>query len=313
MMQISFPTPTKLEKKIFHRRLIMKDVPINATTSFAKAMLEDPNVKKEIQIIYNAKTNPYNPVAWQKVYETFLPLVRSAVRNSGVKKLNLTNEQFESEANDILKKAVMEYDINNIKGARPVTFLSGRLVGNLSKVKRSGRMISGTEKNESHKVLVNKIENILRSQNKPTDPKSIFNYLKKHGYDLTLSDVQRALAFNVRELSGSQLIGGGDDISGNGAITYQELVESKHSKTPAQMMDERNKMLHAYNSIHSFKDREFVKAVLWMQKDKLGLGVPTALMGVTPANFKELCGIYKIGSEKGKKIYLAFLRAAGDL
>ena len=36
----------------------MKDVPINATTSFAKAMLEDPNVKKEIQIIYNAKTNP---------------------------------------------------------------------------------------------------------------------------------------------------------------------------------------------------------------------------------------------------------------
>lgn len=38
------------------------------------------------------------------------------------------------------------------------------------------------------------------------------------------------------------------------------------------MMDEHNKMMHVYNSIFSFKDREFIKAVLWIEGDKLGLG-----------------------------------------
>lgn len=290
----------------------MKDAPIVATTSFAKTMLADPKIKKEVQIIYNAKANPLHPVAWQRVYDIFAPLVRSAIRNSGIQKLNLTNLQYETEANNALKKLVMEYDVNNNAGARPATFLSSGLVLHLSKVKRSGRMVSGTEKNEANKILVNKIENVLRSQNKPSDPKSIFNFLKRNGHDLTLSDVQRALAFNVRELSGSQLIGG-DDISGNGAITYQELVESKSSRTPAEIMDERNKMLHAYNNIYSFKDKEFIKAVLWVQDDKLGLGRPAGLTGAKPKNFKALCGIYKIGSEKGAKIYLDFLRAAGNL
>lgn len=291
----------------------MKDAPIVATTPFAKKMLEDPKTKNEIQIIYNAKANPFNPAAWQKVYDTFAPLVRNAIRDSGIQRLNLTNAQYETEANNELRKAVKDYDINNPQGAQPKTFFSQRLFGNLSKVKRSGKMVSGTEKKESEKVMVNKVQNILKSQNKPSDAKSIMEYLSKRGYKYSLSDIQSALAFNVRELSGSQLIGG-DDISGNGAITYQELLESKNSKTPGEMMDEHNKMMHVYNSIFSFKDREFIKAVLWIEGDKLGLGQPTALLGVKkPSNFKELCGIYKIGYAKGKKIYVDFVKAAGDL
>lgn len=70
-------------------------------------------------------------------------------------------------------------------------------------------MVSGTEK-ESEKVMVNKVQNILKSQNKPSDAKSIMEYLSKRGYKYSLSDIQSALAFNVRELSGSQLIGGDD-------------------------------------------------------------------------------------------------------
>lgn len=291
----------------------MKDVPIPATTSFAKTMMANPKFKKEIQLIYNAKANPLHPVIWKKIYETFGSSVQTSIMNSGSTKFNLTREQLESELNAKLKEAVMDYDINNPQGANPTTFISIRLYGYLSKLQRAGRMASGTEKKENDRVLVNKIQNILRSQNKPSDAKGILEYLQKRGYNRTLSDIQSALAFNVRELSGSQLIGG-DEVSGNGGITYQELIESKQTKTLAEIMDERNKLLHAYNNIYPLKDKEFIKAAMWIDGDKLGLGQPIALIGAKkPSNFKELCGIYKIGHEKGKKIYLAFLRAAGNL
>lgn len=290
----------------------MKDVPIEATTSAAKQMMQDPKLRIELQLIYNAKANPYNPVAWQKVYDLFNPIVRTAIRTSGVLKLNLSNIQVENQANQILRDAIRDYNINNAAGAKPASFFSTRLIGGLSKIKRAGRMISATEKNESTKVLVNKAQNLLRAQSRPDDANSIYAFLKKEGYNTELSEIQKVLLFNTKEFNGSQVIGG-DDASNSGIITYQEVLDAKKTKTPKQLIDERNKMLHVYNNIYSFKEKEFLKAVLWMWDDKLGLGKPATLTGPKPSNFKELCGIYKIGWEKGKKIYLDFLRAAGEL
>lgn len=96
------------------------------------------------------------------------------------------------------------------------------------------------------------------------------------------------------------------------AWVEQESRSSKKMKTPAEELKERNEMLHAYNNIHSFKDREFVQAVLWMEDDKLELGKPLSMIGRDPRNFNELCAIYRIGRERGKKIYLDFRRSIGE-
>lgn len=288
----------------------MRNAPINPTTAAAKQMLKDPKIKKEIQIIYNANANPYNPVMWQKVYDIFAPIVRSAIQTSGAARLNLGYGQVEAQANELLKQAVLKYDVNNPTGARPATFISSNIVGNLSKISRAGKMFSGTDKNEDMKVLVNKAENILVAQNKPVTPRNISSYLKKSGYDIKPGDVKKAMIFNVREFSGSQVVG--EDTSNAGVMTYQEVMDSKQ-KTPAEMINEKNKMIHAYNKISSFKDKEFIRAILWQEGDKLGLGRPASFPSTKPKNFKELCGAYKMGWERGKRIYLDFLRSAGNL
>ena len=288
----------------------MRNAPINPTTAAAKQMLKDSKIKKEIQIIYNAKANAYNPVMWQTLYDILAPIVRSAIQTSGAARLNLGYGQVEAQANELLKQAVLKYDVNNPTGARPATFISSNIVGNLSKISRAGKMFSGTDKNEDMKVLVNKAENILVAQNKPVTPRSISSYLKKSGYDIKPGDVKKAMIFNVREFSGSQVVG--EDTSNAGVMTYQEVMDSKQ-KTPAEMINEKNKMIHAYNKISSFKDKEFIRAILWQEGDKLGLGRPASFPSTKPKNFKELCGAYKMGWERGKRIYLDFLRSAGNL
>lgn len=289
----------------------MRNAPINATTATAKQMMKDPEKKKEIQIIYNAKANPYNAVMWQKAYDIFAPTVRSSILASGAMSTNVGYVQLEAQANDLLKKAILDYDVNNATGAKPSTFIHSRLVSNLSKVQRVGRIISGTDANERIKVLVNKAENMLIAQSKPTTPQNISGYLKKNGHNISVQEVKKAMLFNTREYSGSQLIGG-DDTSNAGVVTLQEAMDS-NKKTPAEMLDERNKMLHAYNMITSFKDKEFLRAVLWMEDDRLGLGRPASFPSTKPRNFKELCGAYKIGWERGKRIYLDFLKAVNKL
>lgn len=289
----------------------MTDVPIKARTMAAKQMLADPERKKELQIIYNAKASLYNPVAWQKVYDIFKPVVLSAIRTAGADRLNVRKAQVEAEANEMLKEAVLAYDINNRTGARPATFITSRLVGNLSKTARAGKLISGTEQNERVKVLVNKAENMLVAQNKKPTARNISSYLSRNGYKVKTGDVKKAMLFNTREYSGSQTVGG-DDTSNAGVMTYQESMDARQ-RTPADMVNEKNRMIYAYNRISSFKDKEFIRAVLWMEDDKLGLGRPASFPSVRPKNFKELCGAYTMGWERGKKIYLNFLRSAGDV
>lgn len=291
----------------------MKKVTINATSPGAKQMLNDPKIKKELEAIYDVKANPNNPIKWYRVYNIFQSTMKAAIRSSSISKLHLSNDQIETKANEVVRKAVIDYDVNNPQGAKPATFIYSRINFELSRTIRSGRMISGTDANERAKVLVNKAENFLLAQNKPATPRSISKFLNKNGYQFSSREVQKAQLFNVAELSGSQTVGG-DDTSGSSIMTFQEIVDAKQGRTPREILEERNKMLLAYNSIPSFNDREFVKAVLWILDDRLGLGMPVALSGkAKPKNFKELCGIYKIGWDRGKKIYNSFIRAAGAL
>ena len=290
----------------------MQDADINAKTHAAKALLQNPEVKKEIQLVYNAKKNPYNMIIWGELYRTFRPVVNAAIRNSGISKLNLGMTEVEAQANSILVNAVMKYDINKA-AAKPSTYFSAMLVGELSKTKRAGRMVSGTDANESQKILINRTESLLKNQGLPYDSASIKKYLDGKGTKLSKTQIEKIQRFNTTEFSGSQSVGG-DDSSVAGEMTYQESLDSRKIEPPSVIMQKRNRRLHVYNKLPSVQEKEFIKAVFWLQDDALGLGKPAGLMGKpNPKNFKELCALYRMGNERGKKIYQNFLRDEADL
>lgn len=290
----------------------MRNTNINARTAAAKQLLSNPDIKKEVQLVYDAKKNPYDMTLWSELYRTFQPVVNAAILSSGVARLNLGSEEIQAQAQSILIDAVMKYDIN-VAAAKPSTYFSAILSGELSKTKRAGRMISGTDKNESMKVLVNKAENILRKQGLPSDPASVKNFLEKNGHKFTKSEISKAQRFNTFEYSGSQSVGD-EDSSVAGEMTYQDTLDARSTKTPAELLSKRNRLLHVYNKLPGHQDKEFMKAVFWLQDDAIGLGQPAALIGrPKPKNFKELCGIYRMGYERGKKIYQTFLREENEL
>lgn len=86
-----------------------------------KNKLEDPKTKMK----YKSSTTlrlTHSILPHGKSTTLLRPLVRNAIRDSGIQRLNLTNAQYETEANNELRKAVKDYDINNPQGAQPKTF-----------------------------------------------------------------------------------------------------------------------------------------------------------------------------------------------
>ncbi|MCX8074106.1 MAG: hypothetical protein N2749_00780 [Clostridia bacterium] len=215
----------------------------------------DPKAQQERELIRRIQENN-DFMAMNQLIMEYRGVINNCVRGSGLTSVMDYDTAFAEGVKAFKEIVKNNFDLNN-KEARPATYITSALTRQLQKVSNNvsdfgARKSEDLQMKSKSKAIA---ESFLQRQlgRKPTIDET-FNFIQKKmktGKGITRENLERLNLYDIKELSGSQIVGAGNAPDGAETLTFDDITNVK-KKTPAEIMEEQMQQQMIENHLKKF-------------------------------------------------------------
>ncbi|MEG0728116.1 MAG: hypothetical protein RR420_00700 [Anaerovoracaceae bacterium] len=213
---------------------------------------KDEVVKIERDLIEKAQRNDF--MAMNKLIQMYRGTITNCIKNSGILSVMDYNTAHGYALKSFKKTIKENFSLGN-KTAKPVTYITNSLVGDLKKVMADNMntAVVGSQDLQRKSKAKNIAEKLLFQQNgvQPTN-EEVLNFIKtemKMGSDITLDNLNRIDMYKTKELSSNTLLSQGDKNAQ--AVTFADVMNVK-KESPKDVIDKQREEQMLLNHLDRF-------------------------------------------------------------
>ncbi|MGL5713944.1 MAG: hypothetical protein ACRCX2_13060 [Paraclostridium sp.] len=286
--------------------LLLLGMDIPKTASFNELTFDDVDDAVRQELLLIQRVQKYNDfLAEQQLMAMYRGLLTKLV-NKCPAISTVGYETVYTRASNALKHAIKIYKLDSYKVAKPATYFTANIEGELKKLISSASQSSTIRLPENlalYKKDIAMAQKTLRAMlgREPLE-EEIFDYIKKEmkkgGQGFKISDLKRVMGYDSSEYSGSKIIGS-ENADGAESLTFGEVFGGNNISTE----DEYNTQLEGeklLQAINEFTDDESKRNFLMRL---LGVG---EFLNNPSKSFNEACFLSGVTYHIAKNIFKQF-------